>query len=560
MKRIFLFSLLMNLVFAQGLLPGVFKMSAAAEFDPSAYKGLKSNMISDIIPQADTLVWLGTGAGLAVLRGIDSIFTITANADAAAGELTNQTPVGGVTALVASNKTLFAAFAKSGEDISIGNGLIYSTDATGKDITWTYFDQPIDTEADVLAPFAKRFFEGLPITVKEANVTYDAAISGNYIWITSWAGGLRRYNISQKVWERVPLPEDSDQILYTCESSNYENTQSGYVLKDFYLNPRDPWDGVSTKNSDPKTYGNHNHKAFSVIAYSDTVWVGTANGVNRGIIGDNGCVNWDHYTPAADNLSGGFVVGLALQEYKGHQIVWAASVTAAAGETSAVSFSIDGGESWHTTLSGERVYNITSTDTIVLVASKSGLWKTVIDNPLDVAKPWAKYEPAKQAINIGSTGLYSMDEILSDEVVGVSYDKRPFFHSSATIWIGSWDGLARALDPNGNNWQVYRTKYDASKVYAYPNPFSPYEHNQVGGAGYVHIHADVKVSFVVKMDVYNFAMELVYHKDFDRRQASTGSLKWNGKDASGRMVDNGAYFIRLEYDQKVKWIKLIVIK
>jgi len=560
MKRIFLFSLLMNLVFAQGLLPGVFKMSAAAEFDPSAYKGLKSNMISDIIPQADTLVWLGTGAGLAVLRGIDSIFTITANADAAAGELTNQTPVGGVTALVASNKTLFAAFAKSGEDISIGNGLIYSTDATGKDITWTYFDQPIDTEADVLAPFAKRFFEGLPITVKEANVTYDAAISGNYIWITSWAGGLRRYNISQKVWERVPLPEDSDQILYTCESSNYENTQDGYVLKDFYLNPRDPWDGVSTKNSDPKTYGNHNHKAFSVIAYSDTVWVGTANGVNRGIIGDNGCVNWTHYTPATDNLSGGFVVGLALQEYKGHQIVWAASVTAAAGETSAVSFSIDGGESWHTTLSGERVYNITSTDSIVLVASKSGLWKTVIDNPLDVAKPWAKYEPAKQAINIGSTGLYSMDEILSDEVVGVSYDKRPFFHSSATIWIGSWDGLARALDPNGNNWQVYRTKYDASKVYAYPNPFSPYEHNQVGGAGYVHIHADVKVSFVVKMDVYNFAMELVYHKDFDRRQASTGSLKWNGKDASGRMVDNGAYFIRLEYDQKVKWIKLIVIK
>ncbi|GIT74033.1 MAG: hypothetical protein Ct9H300mP29_0270 [Candidatus Neomarinimicrobiota bacterium] len=55
-------------------------------------------------------------------------------------------------------------------------------------------------------------------------------------------------------------------------------------------------------------------------------------------------------------------------------------------------------------------------------------------------------------------------------------------------------------------------------------------------------------------------MELVYHKDFDRRQASTGSLKWNGKDARGRMVDNGAYFIRLEYDQKVKWIKLIVIK
>jgi len=25
-------------------------------------------------------------------------------------------------------------------------------------------------------------------------------------------------------------------------------------------------------------------------------------------------------------------------------------------------------------------------------------------------------------------------------------------------------------------------------------------------------------------------------------------------------VDNGTYFIRLEYDQKIKWMKLIVIK
>jgi len=409
-------------------------------------------------------------------------------------------------------------------------------------------------------PFAKRFFRGLPITVKEANVTYDAAISGNYIWITSWAGGLRRYNISQQVLERVPLPKDGDQTLFTCESSNYEDTQSGDVLKDFYLNPRDPWDGVSTKNSDPKVYGNHNHKAFSVIAYGDTVWVGTADGINRGILGANGCVDWTHYTPSADGLSGGFVVALALQEYRGYRIVWAATVTAGAGETSAASYTVDGGDTWQTTLNGERIYNISAVDSVVLVASKSGLWKTVTDNPLDVAKPWAKYKPAKQAIQIGSTGTYKMDEILSDEVVGVAYDTRPFYSSSNTVWLGSWDGLARAMDPDGTNWQVYRTNYDADKVYAYPNPFSPYEHNKVNGSGFVHIHADVKVSFVVKMDIYNFAMEPVYSRKFDRRQTSTGAMKWNGKDSDGRLVDNGTYFIRLEFDQKVKWLKLIVIK
>ena len=432
-RKLIIIFLFINLSFGQNLLPGLFKINRSA-FDSTAYKGLKSNMISDLVPQADTLLWLGTGSGLALLRDTTSIVTISSKAEVSAS-LTDVTPTGGVTALAVSNKTIFAAFAKSGDNITIGNGLIYSTDATGKSIDWSYFDQPIDTKADSLAPFAKRFFKGLPITVKEANVTYDAAISGNYIWITSWAGGLRRYNISQKVWERVPLPQDGDQILNTCELASYENTTSGYILKNYYLNPRDPQDG-----------GNHNHKAFSVIAYSDTVWVGTANGINRGLIGANGCIDWTHYTPIQNGLSGGFVVDLEIQRYKGYDVIWAATVSAGSGEKNAISFSMDNGDTWNTTLIGERAYNITAADSIVLVASKSGLWKTVTDNPMDIAKPWAKYNSAKQAIRYGSTGIYNMDEILSQEVIGVSYDKRPFYSSSSTIWIGTWDGMARAID------------------------------------------------------------------------------------------------------------------
>ena len=498
-RKLIIIFLFINLSFGQNLLPGLFKINRSA-FDSTAYKGLKSNMISDLVPQADTLLWLGTGSGLALLRDTTSIVTISSKAEVSAS-LTDVTPTGGVTALAVSNKTMFAAFAKSGDNITIGNGLIYSTDATGKSIDWSYFDQPIDTKADSLAPFAKRFFKGLPITVKEANVTYDAAISGNYIWITSWAGGL------------------------------------------------DPQDG-----------GNHNHKAFSVIAYSDTVWVGTANGINRGLIGANGCIDWTHYTPIQNGLSGGFVVDLEIQRYKGYDVIWAATVSAGSGEKNAISFSMDNGDTWNTTLIGERAYNITAADSIVLVASKSGLWKTVTDNPMDIAKPWAKYNSAKQAIRYGSTGIYNMDEILSQEVIGVSYDKRPFYSSSSTIWIGTWDGMARAIDRDGTNWQIYRTKFDVEKVYAYPNPFSPFEHNQIGGSGYVHIYADVKTSFVVKMDIFNFGMEPVLQKQFDRRQTTTGALKWDGKDKNGRIVDNGTYFIRLEYDQKIKWIKLVVIK
>ena len=548
MKRKFtILFIFINLCFGQNMLPGLFKLNRST-FDSTAYIGLKSNMISDMVPQADTLLWLATGSGLSLLRDTTSLVTISSKAEVSSS-LTDMTPTGGVTALAVSNKTMFAAFAKSGDNITIGNGLIYSTDATGNSINWSYFDQPIDTKADSLAPFAKRFFRALPITVKEANVTYDAAISGDYIWITSWAGGLRRYSISQKVWKRVPLPQDGDQILNTCELASYENTTSGYILKNYYLNPRDPQDG-----------GNHNHKAFSVIAYSDTVWVGTANGINRGLIGANGCINWTHYTPIQHGLSGGFVVDLEIQRYKGYNVIWAATVSAGSGEKNAISFSIDNGDTWNTTLIGERAYNISAADSIVLVASKSGLWKTVIDNPIDIAKPWAKYNSAKQAIRYGSTDIYIMDEILSQEVIGVSYDKRPFYSSNATIWIGTWDGIARALDKDATNWKIYRTKFDVEKVYAYPNPFSPFEHNQIGGSGYVHIYADVKTSFVVKMDIFNFGMEPVLQKQFDRRQSTTGSLKWDGKDKNGRIVDNGTYFIRLEYDQKIKWIKLVVIK
>ena len=529
--------------YSQALIPTLYKMKDFA-FDTTAYKGLKSNMVSDIVQQGDTVVWLGTGSGLAVLKDSTSMYTINSTENLSAN-LKDKTPVGGVTAIAAYNKTLIAAFAKSGENITLGNGLIYTLDATGESIDWTSFEQPLDTDKDSLAPFAKKYFKGLPITVKEANVTYDAAITKDYIWIASWAGGLRRYNLALKIWERVPLPQDGDQVLNTCEKASYENN----ILKDYYLNPRDPVDG-----------GNHNHKAFSVVAYADTVWVGTANGINRGIIGALGCVDWVHYTSVNNGLSGGFVVDLAVQKYKGYNIIWGATVAAEAGEKNGVSFTVDDGYTWNSTLIGKRAYNIDASGSIVLVASSSGLWKTLTDNPLDIDKPWARYNQVKQAIKLGSTGVYDMDEILSDEIVGVSYDTRSYYSSSSTIWIGSWDGLARAMDSDGTNWKIYRANFDPDEVYAYPNPFSPYEHNQFQGSGYVHIHADIKLSLVVKMDIFNFGMEPVLQKQFDRRQASTGSLKWDGKDKNGRMVDNGTYFIRLEYDQKVKWIKLIVIK
>ena len=62
------------------------------------------------------------------------------------------------------------------------------------------------------------------------------------------------------------------------------------------------------------------------------------------------------------------------------------------------------------------------------------------------------------------------------------------------------------------------------------------------------------------MDIFNFGMQQVYNQQFDRRDQDMGALKWNGTDNNGRMVANGTYFIRLEFDNADHWFKLIVVK
>ena len=107
-------------------------------------------MLLETFCHNQTRFWLGTGSGLAVLRDTSSIFTLSTNKNIAEGQATTSTPEGAVSALEVSGNALFAAFATSGENITKGNGLIYSSNST-ETVSWTYFDQLVDTEADSLA-------------------------------------------------------------------------------------------------------------------------------------------------------------------------------------------------------------------------------------------------------------------------------------------------------------------------------------------------------------------------------------------------------------------------
>ena len=440
-----------------------------------------------------------------------------------------------------------------------GESITFAITKVTKAIDWKYIPQPVDNQSEIEVPFGEGYFWQLPVTVPQANVTYDAAISGKYLWIASWAGGLRRFDLSQSLRrpQNIPMPMDWQGALSTCQDSAYIDTVSLVtgdpisVLKDYYLNPRDPGDG-----------GNHNHKAFSVLAYDDKIWVGTANGINKGLIIDEvtqisdtefdilSCIEWVHYKWPEKNISGNFVVALAKQVWNNQVTIWAATVSAGENEIQGLSYSRDDGDSWNKTLLGERVYNIEAKDSLVLVATASGLWKS-----LD-GENWAKFEPAIEK------SYLNQRQILSDNVLSVAVDSRD---SIPKIWIGTPDGVALSSDLQATNWEVFQAAHDVNSVYAYPNPFSPFTHNQLGSDGYVRFNIGNIVNNEVKLDIFNFAMEKV-HSEVYNLNSYYGALKWNGRDQLGNHVANGVYFIRLNYASSKNqspgdnWTKLIVVK
>ena len=564
MKRfIFYIIIILNADFisAQKLFPSdyAFRSIIADSTDSllSSTNTMRSNVVTEIILQSDNLVWLGTGLGISIVRDSLTVETLQDTMELTNGAYTNRITSGGISAMTTGDpggpyeKFMFAAAAGSENDIPIGKGIIFTTDATDSTINWIYYDQPMDDALSDTIPFGDiGFIAVLPVTVPQANVTYDMDLSEEFAWTASWAGGLRRLKFSDQVWERVPLPMDNQYELTTCKDTSYVRVGGKYILKDYYLNPRDPLDG-----------GNHNHKAFSVLSYGDTIWVGTANGINRGILGSGNCIDWEHYSYPMDNLSGNFVVGLEAQRLNGKRIIWAATVNADdPTEQRGLSYTIDDGLSWNTALLGERIYNIASFDSLVFAASANGLWKT------EDGINWALYNPAHQAIPVPNTAIYDIDEVLADEVYSVAFDDRPYY-GDRSIWIGTGDGAAHSYDLDGLNWKIFRAEYDINEDYAYPNPFSPYTHNVRNDNGYVRFHTNEwSGTFVIDIDIYNFAMEKVYAGSFDKRISSSGALKWDGRDQQGVYVHNGVYFVKLTYPENQSskpsphWVKLIVVK
>ena len=525
-------------------------------FENNSQKGtLLNNAVIDIRRLDETLYLYSTGNGL-------SFGELQTEGDIEFGFFTNEEmPRGGNPALavfensIAVSGVIDTAVATGSEPM--GTGIALSLDG-GE--SWRYLPQPVDPDTfyfphlDItdcgnmdymwtaeIGCFSNTRWQmewggqqisSLLASAEVNNVSYDLSINDDYLYAASWAGGIRRYaleqNESEGTWQNIPLPGDDDL-----------NLLCGNIDSTYFLNPRDPVDN-----------GNHNHKGFSVYTLEDTIWAGTAAGINKGIV-EGDCINWvGHYTSWMQNISGNWVIGFTHQELADKTRLWAITWAAdSQGEFHGLSYTDDGGESWHTTMpsgSSEKVYNLYGDSGGIWAAAESGLYLSVD------GIHWEKYlRPMDNS---------SGEELLTESAMSVYHHQQ-----SGELWLGSGDGLAKSSD-NGSSWTVYRfwkgNNADSKNEFlsAYPNPFFINDYNQVSGDGFVRFvfpNASQKSS---RIDIFDFHMDRVAQVKGNSMVSRTESeILWNGRNEYGDKTVNGVYFCRLTIDNTNYWTKLVII-
>ena len=488
---------------------------------PNISKYPISNFAFDIFPVGDT-IWFASGSG--IMRTIDHFNTFQNyfgispfGEDDIPGFMVKDNLV------VVGTSTLVNL---GGEDVSTGTGIKVSTDRGN---SWSAYPQPMDGRYDTTIVYGSNNIYTLPVVVPQMNISYSIAVTktrndlSNYtIWITSFAGGLRKSTDYGSSWQRVILPPDNLDSIYI--------TGTGYT---FSLNVNQ----------------NYNQRAFSILAVNDsTFFVGTANGINKST--DWG-LSWRKYNyqnsgTGTNRVSGNFVVNFYKQKYGNNTIVWAATRKADdPNEVNALSYSTNNGLSWAYTLKDISPNGISSDSIFVYAQTDDGLWRASF-----------------------GTFDWSKNPLIYDETTKDILKTSKFYCGGAikdTLYFGTADGLVRTKEiglPWGSKWKIFRAiqQIDLSsdtKSYAAPNPFSPAD--EVTRIYYKTGKSTTKIT----IKVYDFGMSPVRTLIQNAVRTSPDELftMWDGKNNDGYIVPNGVYFYRIEIDSdKPVWGKIIVLQ
>lgn len=503
----------------------------------SEFNSIRQNGVSSIAATGDT-VWIspaldrniGNGPEWFRPSGIDFIDEGEAR----------------VFSIEAANDTVVAGLGFTSETLAGPQpaGFGYYMTVDGGD-TWQFSDFLLDRSIDEDTTF---IYGGITYTrkriiVPEQSPPYNVAFKGDVIFSTNWASGLLRSPDFGMSWERVVLPpfgiseltpERDDYFWVDCVNNGGQDCE----ITNIYNSVRDD-----------------NLKGFSVLIDSQNrVWYGSAGGIN---ISDNALtapidsIRWRNvgFNNSTNGLLARWIIEIQEDKSTGRiwMTNWLAEGTGSIYENldrNGIVFTEDGGITFKQRLIGKRISAITFNNGYVFAGGDDGLFISDDGGDSFIQSPQIKSP---------NTFLKS-----SAQFQGAA-------SSNNRVWFGTTDGLI-STDDNGSTWEITRVNFplnggntyneDAGKVltYAYPNPFSPNEHE------IVRMRFDVRESGNVKVRVFDFGMNLV--RDVEDAFYNEGSYEaiWDGIDNSGRKVANGPYFYIIEMQNETIDGKILLIE
>jgi hypothetical protein len=485
-------------------------------------------------------VYIGTGNGLARSTDGGRTWSSYRSNTAFASE--------GTYAVTARHDTVWVS---TGYDTQTGDG----STQTGSGYAWTHdaglhwahAGQPLDTCIELSSSNGHRICQSkltmpygindsvivLAVTTPVANVSYDLALTTGTVWAASWSSGLRKSTDNGATWERILLPLDGQNRLRPTDTLWTFADADTLHLHRIYL--------------EYNVVQHDNLKAFSVAAEDDnTIWCGTAGGVNRST--DAG-VSWEKFNHQnqASPILGNWVIGLGVQHLSGYNRIWTTNwKTTDPTEEYGVSYTQDDGQTWVPLLRGIKAYDFAFKDSIAYIATDNGIYRTS-----DGGASFTRFN--------SFTDNVSHQAILGTQAfaAGVLGD---------TIFVGTGDGLVRTIDNTshtfGTSWIIDRT-YESvagtTSTYSYPNPFSPkFEYTRIHFA----TGSAAGSSVPVRIEIFDFGMNRVRTLLNSTRTAGNEYDEiWDGSRDDGRIAANGTYFYRVVVgDSDAIFGKIIVLQ
>lgn len=471
---------------------------------------IPSNSVSHISVNGSTL-WIGTSKGLALSRDGGRSWV------SFAGQPEFARP--GIFAVALKGDTVWAATGYSrdvdGQAVQTGSGYTISTDGGA---AWISRPQTLDGRGDSTVVYGINSVKFLPIVVNEQNVTFDLSLSDGTAWIASWSSGVRRSTDLGATWQRIVLPS---RLLSSIAPTD--------TLVNYKIDPRQ----------------DNNYLGFAVYAQdNDTIWVGTAGGINKSVDGGH---SWAKFTRGnqIDHILSDWVIAIAGQRVGGSTRVWTTNWPAEGpGQEYGVSVTTDGGRTWQNHLHGIKAYDFAFRDSIVYVATERGLFRTP-----DAGITW---QQSGDIIDIITRERITANRFFAVGVIG------------DTLFCGSSEGLVKTVDvpgdPFGARWTIMRAFAplpSPGTTYAYPNPFSP--RTEV-----IRIHYSTGGNTVpVTIELFDFGMNRIRTliKDAVRSGDRDQDEVWNGASDAGDRVPNGVYFYRVIVGgNEPVWGKIMVLQ